>query len=85
MEEESKKPSEPFKLHEAFAVHMLNEHGKMLAHELAYEFHQTLENLKAMGLEGRYLAIVTTKLEEACFFAKKGLASNPSLQQKEEE
>lgn len=81
--EEDKDKTE-FKLHEAFAVHKLNEHGMMRAHEVAYEFHQTLENLKALGVDGRYLAIVTTKLEEACFFAKKGMASKEENQMKEE-
>lgn len=65
------------KVHEAFGVHMLNDDGKAKAKQLAEDFDALLAKLTAAGVGGRYLSIVTTKLEEACFFAKKGLASKP--------
>jgi hypothetical protein len=65
-----------------FGVHMLNELGKTKAKQIARGFTAMLELLKfAAGGEGRELAIVKTKLEEACFFAKKAMASRPENQQ----
>ena len=65
-----------------FEVHMLNEHGKGLAKALAGEFHGFLCSIEGMcGSEGREMAIVRTKLEEACFFAKKAMASRKENQQ----
>jgi hypothetical protein len=65
-----------------FEVHLLNEQGKRLAKSLAGEFHGFLCSLEGMcGSEGREMAIVRTKLEEACFFAKKAMASRKDNQQ----
>jgi len=65
-----------------FEVHMLNEQGKGLAKSLAGEFHGFLSSIEGMcGTEGREMAIVRTKLEEACFFAKKAMANKPENQQ----
>ena len=71
-------------MHEAFGVHMLNEEGKTRAIGIAESFDNLLSHLKVLGVDGRYLAIVTTKMEEACFFAKKGMASKEENQLKEE-
>jgi hypothetical protein len=70
-------------MNKEFKVHRLNASGMMLAKQLAGNFDVLLESLKGFIPEGRYLAIVRTKLEEACFFAKKGLAENPENQEKE--
>lgn len=70
-------------MHEAFGFHLLNEQGKIKAQQMSNYFDTLLECVKSAGVEGRYLAIVTTKLEEACFFAKKGLASKAENQMKE--
>lgn len=62
-----------------FEVHMLNETGKGKARSIATAFSELLEKVEAtcMGASGgRELAIVRTKLEEACFFAKKAMAGN---------
>ncbi len=59
----------------AFQVHMLTEEGKTKALMIAQAFDSLLANLTAIVPEGRELAIVRTKLEEACFFAKKGMAN----------
>lgn len=64
----------------AFEVHMLNETGKTKAGEIARAFDGLLVGMVVLGVKDRYLAIVRTKLEEACFFAKKGMASDPENQ-----
>lgn len=58
-----------------FSVHMLNEAGKMKARALAIDFSTLLDRIEASGCTGRDLALVKTKLEEACFVAKRGMAS----------
>jgi len=63
-------------MHNAFAVHMLNEEGKKKAERIAKAFdalHTELSEI-APG-QSREMSICTTKLEEACFFAKKAMAS----------
>lgn len=61
-----------------FRVHMLNEVGKVKASAIAEAFDQCLEALLRLCPPGRELAIVRTKLEEACFFAKKAMAKDPA-------
>ena len=60
-----------------FEFHLLNDNGKQKAQEIADNFDVLLENLKALCSEGREFSIVKTKLEEACFFAKKSMAVQP--------
>lgn len=62
----------------------LNEQGRRKAAELAEDFTEFQEQLEKVVPPGRYLAIVKTKLEEACFFAKKGMATQAVNQSKEE-
>lgn len=57
-----------------FSVHMLTEEGKAKATTIANAFHNCLEELSTVCPDGREMAIVKTKLEEACFFAKKSMA-----------
>jgi len=65
-----------------FQVHVLNGVGIDKAREIADGFSAFLENLETVcGDAGREMAIVRTKLEEACFFAKKAMASRPVNQQ----
>jgi len=64
-----------------FKVHRLTEKGLAKAQRLAENFDRLLTELQADIPNGRYLAIVKTKLEEACFFAKKGIAELPENQQ----
>lgn len=61
-------------MHSQFAVHMLTEEGKTKAKEIAKAFDDCLTRLEVVCPEGRHLALVRTKLEEACFFAKKAMA-----------
>jgi 5-bromo-4-chloroindolyl phosphate hydrolysis protein len=64
-----------------FKVHMLNENGKRKAVQIAEGFTTLLAELVATGLTGRELALVKTKLEEACYYAKRGMASLPENQE----
>jgi hypothetical protein len=64
-----------------FEVHLLNQEGIEKAKSLANGFDALLDFVKERVPEGRYLSIVRTKLEEASFFAKKGIAVDPTNQQ----
>ena len=68
-------------MHESFKVHMLNDRGKEKARRIAEGFDELLTDLQQVCPEGRSLSIVRTKLEEACFFAKRAMASEPENQE----
>ena len=63
-----------------FKVHMLNEMGKLRAQNIAKSFEQCLIDLEGLCPDGRDLAIVRTKLQEACFFAKRAMAMDTENQ-----
>ena len=63
-----------------FEVHRLNETGLFRAKEIANAFDQLLTVLTKTCPVGRELSIVRTKLEEACFFAKKSMANKAENQ-----
>lgn len=64
-----------------FAVYMLNEHGKERALAIAMVMSRCLNALEEeCGKDGREMAIVRTKMEEAGFFAQKAMASRPENQ-----
>lgn len=64
-----------------FEVHKLNDEGMKRAEKLAAIFEGALREIEALNpMDGRELSIVKTKLEEACFFAKKALAKNAAHQ-----
>lgn len=65
---------------ETFRTHLLNEGGIMKARKVGLAFAQLLGELREICPAGRELALVTTKLEEACFFAKKSVARMPENQ-----
>ena len=64
-----------------FQVHELNGQGMVAAVQLADAFSSLLTSVESFGVAGRELALVKTKLEEACFFAKRSIASNPANQE----
>lgn len=64
-----------------FATHMLNPMGKEKAKEIQAIFDHALNRLELVCTQGREFAITKTKLEEACFFAKKAMAINLNNQE----
>lgn len=68
-------------MNKEFEVHMLNDQGKTRARELAERFSDVLDYCQLIGEPGRELSLVATKLEEACFFAKKSIAIKKENQQ----
>ena len=67
--------SEKINIRNEFDVHMLNDVGKGRAYDIAKQFSVCLNNLEAIiGLDGREMAIVRTKLQEAAFFATRAIA-----------
>ena len=63
-------------MNKEFEVHILNELGKTKARDIAQAFDDCLNRLSTTCPAGREMSIVRTKLEEACFFAKKSMASD---------
>jgi len=61
-------------IHKEFDVYVLNQAGLSHAADIAVEFDTLLSRLEEIIPPCRELSIVATKLEEACFFAKKALA-----------
>lgn len=64
-------------MHKEFRVHILNDQGKAKARQIAASFDELLSKIEGIVGEprpSREMALVRTKLEEACFFAKKAMA-----------
>ena len=57
-----------------FYVHILTEEGLEKAQYIANCFDTLLSDLSVICPDGREFSIAKTKLEEACFFAKKAMA-----------
>jgi hypothetical protein len=57
-----------------FEVNLMNQRGKDKAHAIAEAFSQLLATLRPLCGNGREMAIVKTKLEEASMFAKKAMS-----------
>lgn len=66
-----------------FKVHRLNEQGLQRATEIARAFDACLAALDKVLPQGRERALVVTKLQEANFWAKRGIAIDPANQQDE--
>jgi hypothetical protein len=60
-----------------FAVHLLNDDGIQKAETLAAIFSSTLDAIERIVPAGRERALVITKMQEAAFFAKRGIAIDP--------
>jgi hypothetical protein len=65
-------------MNKEFTFHLLNDAGKEKAMKIAEVFDSLLDQLNELCPQGREFAIAKTKLEEACFFAKKAMASYPA-------
>ena len=64
-----------------FQVRLLNDNGLAKAVVVADQFSNLLDSLEGVcGRDGRDMAIVKTKLEEAAFFAKRAVAMRPENQ-----
>lgn len=63
-----------------FNARALNEPGRDRAEEIAAAFTLLVDTLKIYCPPGREFSLVQTKLEEACFYAKKSMASDPKNQ-----
>ncbi len=64
-----------------FTVHRLNPPGLDKADRLAKVFENLVNDLDAIGIgTGHERAVVITKLQEASFFAKRGMALDPTNQ-----
>lgn len=61
-----------------FGVHILNEEGIVKAKGMAEQFSNLLTWLEQPGMcvQSAELTIAKRKLEEACFYAKKAMATN---------
>lgn len=70
-------------MNELFRVHKLSEEGIALARDIANAFSdldQLISGYAGREAESRRaLALARTKLEEACFFAKKAMAAAHSV------
>jgi len=64
-----------------FAVHVLNEAGMSKAVKIQALFDDLLNNLSGWCISSREFSLTKTKLEEACFYAKKAMATDLSNQQ----
>lgn len=67
-------------LRSEFAVHRLNPQGLERAETLARAFGVLLDCVEVLVPPGRERALVVTKLQEASFFAKRGIAVLPENQ-----
>ena len=61
-------------MRDGFKVHLLTDEGKAKATQIAEAFDELAADLELICPGGREMSIVMTKLEEACFFAKKSMA-----------
>lgn len=68
-------------MHDLFKFHRLNPEGVKKAAAIAESFDTLLMTLEPLCTDPRLKAIVRTKLEEACFFAKKAMAVDPTNQE----
>jgi hypothetical protein len=70
------------KLRAEFGVHILNEAGRGKAVEIAAAFSDCLNRVEEIcEKDGRDVALVRTKLQEACFFSKRAMAVLPENQE----
>lgn len=64
----------------AFKFHKLNETGIKKCEAIGQKFDDLLSFVEAQTPPNRELSLTITKLEEACFYAKKAVAQNKEHQ-----
>jgi hypothetical protein len=67
-------------MNKEFEVHIITPPGIEQMNLIAQTFNELLDSLKKICPESREFSITKTKLEEACFFAKKSIAMNKEYQ-----
>jgi ribonucleotide monophosphatase NagD (HAD superfamily) len=67
-------------MRDEFSVHLLNAKGIDAATRLGEIFSTALDKIEELVPIGRDRALVVTKLQEASFFAKRGIAIDPTNQ-----
>lgn len=68
-------------MYAGFQYHKLNSAGQKKAQDIAESFDNLLTELESLCPTGtREFSLVKTKLEEACFYAKKSMAIQPHNQ-----
>lgn len=67
-----------------FQFHKLNEQGQLKAKAIQGVFEEALFKLDNIVTYSREYAICRTKLEEACFYAKKAMAIQPENQDEQD-
>jgi hypothetical protein len=63
------------RINQLFVTNIVQKERLTNVSNISLKFSELLEYLEATVPSDRYLAIVKTKLEEACFFAKRGYAN----------
>jgi hypothetical protein len=63
-----------------FTSHQLNDLGLARCQNISVAFDTLLKVIEAAVPESRQLSIVITKLEEACFYARKGVSLRQEYQ-----
>lgn len=63
-----------------FSSHVLNERGQARVEQARKDFTALLSALNVHITDARCMSLVRTKLEEAAFFAVKGIALDPENQ-----
>jgi hypothetical protein len=64
-----------------FKVHLLNAQGLQRAGDLATAYEELLAKIRELVPAGRPQSIAITKLQEASFWSKRGIAELPENQQ----
>ncbi len=64
-----------------FAPYKLTEQGQRQAQAIGDVFQDLLVALEAMCPQGREMSLATTKLDEACIWAKKAMAEDAGNQE----
>lgn len=61
-------------MHAQFRTYRLNASGQQAAQSISQAFDELLTKLERLVPEGNQLGLCRNQLEQACFFAKKGMA-----------